>query len=97
MAPVRRSVTEVAHVLTIDTQGQGGVTPRIAIYQHPLLCEQRQPRTHIDGRGGFPGAPLMIGAGNDPRRARGSDLWNMRRSAAAMPPILGQVSSSAPL
>jgi len=70
----------VAHVRTLDAQRQGGVPPGIAIdQQHALLCEQRQPRTHIDGRGGFAGAPLMIGAGNDPRRVRGRPLRNVCR------------------
>ena len=49
----------VAHVLYIDAQRQGGVSRGIAIdQQDALLGEQGQTRTHIDRRGGFPGAPL---------------------------------------
>jgi hypothetical protein len=70
----------VAHVLPIDAQCHGGMPPGIAIDQeHALLGEQCQPRTHIDGRRGFPGAPFMVGAGYDPRRARGSPLRHVRR------------------
>jgi hypothetical protein len=57
-----------------------GMPPGIAIDQeHALLFEQRQTRTHIDGRRGFPGAPFMVGAGNDPHGVRGRHLRHVRR------------------